>query len=194
MKVSTLQKLHTWVERHILMRSTRTGICSCFFSRHEGMWKSGGIAPLINNLGTRWSFTSRPHNPRGKCSRYLLNTGMRRHLRWSEWFGKEKYLAPARIQAKIPQLSSLQQTIYPLSYVVPAVKYFQNAFFTILHDTGLGCSFIADTSTLFWSYPHYSCNKTRQPEIVNPRVLLNNDYIQLCFKSRKAIKFGLSFT
>jgi hypothetical protein len=132
-------------------------------------------------------FTSRPHNPGGKYSRYLLNTGMSRHLRMYERFGKEKYLAPTRIQATIPQLSSLQQTLYPLSYLAPAVKYFQNASFTILHDIGLGCSFIADTSPLLWSYPHHSYNRTLQPEIVNPRVLLNNDHIQLCFKSRKAI-------
>jgi hypothetical protein len=140
------------------------------------------------------SFTSRPHNPRWKCSRYLLNTGMSRHLRRSERFGKEIYLAPARILATVPHLSNLQQTLYPLSYLAPAVKYFQNTFFTILHDSGLGCSFIAYTSPLLRSFPRHSCNKTLQPETVNPRVLLNNDHIQICFKLRKAIKFGLSFT
>jgi hypothetical protein len=40
--------------------------------RHEGMWGSGDIAPLIRNLGTRWgwvvSFTRRPLYPQGKAS------------------------------------------------------------------------------------------------------------------------------
>jgi hypothetical protein len=44
--------------------------------RHEGVLGSGGIAPRINNLGTRWrwvvSFTPRPLYPQGKSPRYPL--------------------------------------------------------------------------------------------------------------------------
>jgi hypothetical protein len=36
-------------------------------------WGSGGIAPLIFNLGTRFSFTPRPLYPQGKSSWYPLD-------------------------------------------------------------------------------------------------------------------------
>jgi len=43
--------------------------------RHEGMWGSGDIAPLIRNLGTRWmcvvSFRPRPRYSQGKSLRYI---------------------------------------------------------------------------------------------------------------------------
>jgi hypothetical protein len=74
--------------------------------------------------------------------------GMGRHLCRSERFGRVKSLAPEGNQATIPQQYILWQSLYPLSFLAPSVEYFQNAVFMSLHDIGLGCSFIADTSSL----------------------------------------------
>jgi hypothetical protein len=67
-----------------------------FLTKHHAMkayWGSGGITPLIIDLGTRWrwvvSFTPRPLYPQGKSSWYPF--GKRLGGRW--W--REKFPAPA---------------------------------------------------------------------------------------------------
>jgi len=49
--------------------------CAC----HEGIWRSGGMAVLICNLGTRWrrviSFTTQPPHPPGKSYWYPSHMG-----------------------------------------------------------------------------------------------------------------------
>jgi hypothetical protein len=61
---------------------------SCPCSRHEGIWWSGGIAPLILGLGTRlgkWfnSHLGSPTYSRGKCPQYTFSSRLGEPWNWS---------------------------------------------------------------------------------------------------------------
>jgi hypothetical protein len=82
------------MKRCIPLGSIGTVLWRCSFAYHDSTRETGGTAALTLNPGTRrrWvvSFTSRPLYPRGKRSRFPLNTRLSRHLCRSERFGRRK--------------------------------------------------------------------------------------------------------
>jgi hypothetical protein len=68
----------------------------CLIKRHamKTYWGSGGIAPRIIHLGTRWawvvSFTPRPLYPQKKGPRYPLGRKLGGPQSWSRRGGEEK--------------------------------------------------------------------------------------------------------
>jgi hypothetical protein len=79
------------------------GICSPLpYTRHEGIWGSGGIAPLILNLGTkwRWGFADLPLLPEERAPQYALNRRLGGPQIWPGilFWTTDTYLAPAGIQ------------------------------------------------------------------------------------------------
>jgi hypothetical protein len=64
----------------------------------KAYWKSGGIAPRILDLGTRWrwvvSFILRPLHPQVKRPWYPLDVGLGGHQSSSEHGGEEKNSQP----------------------------------------------------------------------------------------------------
>jgi hypothetical protein len=89
--------------------------CSCVFcnwaSRHEGVLGSGGIAPHILDLGTRWrwavSYTPRPLYPQRKSRSYLLDRSLGGPQSRSGHGGEEKNSQP------LPGLEPRSSSPYP---------------------------------------------------------------------------------
>jgi hypothetical protein len=74
---------------------------SLCLTKHQAMkkyWRSGGIAPRIPDLGTRWrwvvSFTSRPPYPQGKSPCYPLDRRLAGPQSYSGCSGEEKNSQP----------------------------------------------------------------------------------------------------
>jgi hypothetical protein len=75
--------------------------CTCAFNwapRHEWVLRSGGIAPRILDLGTRWrsvvSFTPQPLYPQRKSPSYLLDKRLGGSQSRSGRAGEEKHSHP----------------------------------------------------------------------------------------------------
>jgi hypothetical protein len=68
-------------------------LCLTKYHAMKTYWGSGGIAPRILDLGTRWrwmvSFTPRPLYPQGKNPWYTLNRRLGEPQNRS-WYGGEK--------------------------------------------------------------------------------------------------------
>jgi hypothetical protein len=68
---------------------------SCPYAHYKGLWGNGGIAPLIDNLGTRWrwvvGFTPQSLHKLG-APRYLLNRRLDGPQSRLENFGEDKVL------------------------------------------------------------------------------------------------------
>jgi hypothetical protein len=85
-----------------------------FLTKHhamKGCWVSGGIAPRIVDLGTRWrwvvSFTTRPLNPQGKnpwCPLYRRLGGP-----WTRWW-REKF--PTHAGTRTPNHPTCSPVLY----------------------------------------------------------------------------------
>jgi hypothetical protein len=97
----------------------------------KGCWGSGGIAPRILNLGTRWrwvvSFTPKPLYPQGKRPCYPLDRRLGVPV-WARWW-REKFLSssgpripdhpacsPALYRWGIPAHGSIIFTIFSRKY------------------------------------------------------------------------------
>ena len=111
---------------------------------HEGTWESGGIEPLILNLGTRhrWavSFIPRPLYLKGNISWYPLFRRLGRSQTWSGNFGEEdKILALLGIKPPFPDypacslLTILTELIQLCSVYY---KFFFNKIWRLIPDTG----------------------------------------------------------
>jgi hypothetical protein len=82
------------------VKKVKLSLC---LTKHHGMktyWRSGGIAPRILDLGTRWrwvvSFTPRPLYPQGKSPCYPLDRRLGGPQKRSGHGGEEKNSQPPR--------------------------------------------------------------------------------------------------
>jgi hypothetical protein len=100
-------------------------------TKHNAMktyWGSGGTAPRILDLGTRWrwvvSFTTRPLYPQGKTPWYPFNRRLGGPRSRSGRGGEEKNTQPRReSNRRTPIVQPLAQSLYRLSYHGSSFKY-----------------------------------------------------------------------
>jgi len=107
--------------------------------RHEDLWVSGGIAPRILNLGTRWrwvvSFAPQPLYPQGKSPRFPLVRRLGGPQSRSGWGGEQKdfFIALCRkLKPGLPTRSIVIILTEPLRFllngrlsVIPLGIYFK---------------------------------------------------------------------
>jgi hypothetical protein len=87
-------------------------------ARHEGVWESEGVGPLIFNRGTNWRIA--PRSGRRNKSRCLRKLNLTELQRRSGCFGEEKTLSsPTGIRTPTRLLCSPQPSSYTY-YTVPA--------------------------------------------------------------------------
>jgi hypothetical protein len=72
--------------------------------RHEGVWRSGCIAPYFLDLGTNWSFTHLPLYSRGKSPWHQLDRRLSEPQSRSGQFGEERILDPIGTRNPTPEV------------------------------------------------------------------------------------------
>jgi hypothetical protein len=130
--------------------------------RHEGVLGSGGIAPCILDLGTRWrwvvSFTPRSLYPQGKSLWCPLDRG---------WVGPRAVL-DAVVKRKIP--SPRQESNPRTPIVQPVAQRYTDWAITALHRRRLDDNIRMDLKDIVWEavdWIHLAQNRDQLRALAN---------------------------